>query len=320
MDLLPISPVDKAVMAREYQVDPERRWLETAYAALGAREEPLTKEEGRRLGLDVVLLLARVRERIRERKRRECEEREAREVRESREKERLAMRSLPLTSVLYERERVEKEKEEEEEYFIQRAAAIATAQGLVKSCNPNGNASNAAVDNSAHDDFRHVSPVRSERSYDDDDDEESENECGYDPRMAESMYLPPKPPSTQSPHPTKTHSAFSNSNSKLQNGGTSGGNNSTIMSASGGGSSISTHTHPSFSSSTSLTTPPTHSISQNHPHIQHTSNFPLPPTALHQIHQMQLQHQQHQQQMERGMAMKGYTEEDVSTVKEVFVS
>ncbi|KAH8115180.1 hypothetical protein DFH11DRAFT_1587378 [Phellopilus nigrolimitatus] len=69
MDRLDIAPVDKAVMAREYEVDPARRWLDTAYAALGARDSPLTKNEGLRLGLDVVLHLAEVRERIRERRR-----------------------------------------------------------------------------------------------------------------------------------------------------------------------------------------------------------------------------------------------------------
>lgn len=75
MDKLDISPVDKAVMAREFEVDPARRWLDTAYAALGAREEPLTKNEGLRLGLDVVLHLAEVRERIRARRRMAAESR-----------------------------------------------------------------------------------------------------------------------------------------------------------------------------------------------------------------------------------------------------
>ncbi|KAI5123823.1 hypothetical protein M0805_009115 [Coniferiporia weirii] len=69
MDKLEMSPVDKAVMAREFEVDPARKWLDTAYAALGARDAPLTKNEGLRLGLDVVLQLAEVRERIRERRR-----------------------------------------------------------------------------------------------------------------------------------------------------------------------------------------------------------------------------------------------------------
>ena len=68
MDRLVIPPVDKAVMAREYEVDPTLGWLEQAYAALGAREDPITKAEGLRLGLDVVLQLAELRERIRKRR------------------------------------------------------------------------------------------------------------------------------------------------------------------------------------------------------------------------------------------------------------
>lgn len=68
MDTLEIPPVDRAVWAREFDVDPQRRWLEQAYAALGARAEPLTKSEGLRLGLDAVLQLAQVREQIRERR------------------------------------------------------------------------------------------------------------------------------------------------------------------------------------------------------------------------------------------------------------
>ena len=68
MDGLVIPPVDKAVMAREYEVDPTLGWLEQAYAALGAREDPITKVEGLRLGLDVVLQLAELRERIRKRR------------------------------------------------------------------------------------------------------------------------------------------------------------------------------------------------------------------------------------------------------------
>lgn len=73
MDRLPIPPVDRAVMARAFAVDPSRRWLEIAYAALGTREQPITREEGERLGLDVVLHLAEVRERIRARRLRTSE-------------------------------------------------------------------------------------------------------------------------------------------------------------------------------------------------------------------------------------------------------
>ena len=68
MDGLVIPPVDKAVMSREYEVDPTLGWLEQAYAALGAREDPITKAEGLRLGLDVVLQLAELREKIRKRR------------------------------------------------------------------------------------------------------------------------------------------------------------------------------------------------------------------------------------------------------------
>ena len=67
LDKLEIPPVEKAVMAREYDIDPAYRWLEYAYAALGVREEPITKEEGVRLGLEAVVSLVELRERIRRR-------------------------------------------------------------------------------------------------------------------------------------------------------------------------------------------------------------------------------------------------------------
>ncbi|KAL5483252.1 hypothetical protein ACEPAI_8482 [Sanghuangporus weigelae] len=163
MDKLDIAPVDKAVMAREFQVDPSRRWLETAYAALGAREQPLTKEEGLRLGLDVVLHLAEVRERIRERRRLAAEE-----------QERLrASIPPPPCSVLHEFQRVERD-----EYFAQRAAL---AQ-YVHETRSNGNS-------------RPLSPEGSERS--------------YDSRMAESMYLPPKPHSRDEMNISPTGSSMS---------------------------------------------------------------------------------------------------------------
>lgn len=61
-----MMPVDKAVLARDCEVGND--WLVTAYAELGARESPLTREEGQRLGLDAVIQLAEVRERIRDRR------------------------------------------------------------------------------------------------------------------------------------------------------------------------------------------------------------------------------------------------------------
>jgi len=66
LEALDVMPVDKAVWAFHYDVG--RDWLATAYAALGARATPLTKAEGVRLGLDVVLKLAEVREKIRDRR------------------------------------------------------------------------------------------------------------------------------------------------------------------------------------------------------------------------------------------------------------
>jgi len=65
LDMLDIEPVDKAVMAREYQVDSSFGWLEQAYAAIGEREGSISKAEGERLGLHVVVLLADRRESIR---------------------------------------------------------------------------------------------------------------------------------------------------------------------------------------------------------------------------------------------------------------
>ena len=65
---LKVPAVDKAAMACAYDVDPSWKWQETAYAELGARDEPIQKEEGMRLGLDIVLKLTELRERIRERR------------------------------------------------------------------------------------------------------------------------------------------------------------------------------------------------------------------------------------------------------------
>lgn len=65
LDRIDIEPVDKAVMAREYEVDPAYSWLEQANTAIGEREEAITESEGGRLGLDAVVRLAGLRERIR---------------------------------------------------------------------------------------------------------------------------------------------------------------------------------------------------------------------------------------------------------------
>ncbi|EJD08155.1 uncharacterized protein FOMMEDRAFT_74122 [Fomitiporia mediterranea MF3/22] len=150
MDKLEISPVDKAVMAREFEVDPKRRWLETAYAELGAREQPITKEEGTRLGLDVVLHLAEVRERIRERRRLEAEAREAASVAASRH---------PRSPMLSSYEQLTRHRRSPLPAapvtdWPQYVATVAT-------------------------DSRPISPAESERS--------------YDPKLAESTYLPPRP-------------------------------------------------------------------------------------------------------------------------------
>lgn len=64
LDRIDIEPVDKAVMAREYQIDPAYGWLEQAYAAIGEREESISQSEGERLGLDAVVRLANLRERV----------------------------------------------------------------------------------------------------------------------------------------------------------------------------------------------------------------------------------------------------------------
>lgn len=65
LDTLDIEPIDKAVMALQYEVDPAFGWLERAYTAIGGREEPNSKAEAERLGLDVVVHLAELRERVR---------------------------------------------------------------------------------------------------------------------------------------------------------------------------------------------------------------------------------------------------------------
>lgn len=61
-----ITPIDRVVWGAEYDVG--NNWLLKGYTALGTREEPLSDEEGMRLGLHTVLRLSRLRERIQKRR------------------------------------------------------------------------------------------------------------------------------------------------------------------------------------------------------------------------------------------------------------
>ena len=65
LDKLELDPVDKVVMAREYEVDPAYGWFDQAYTLLGERDAPISKEEGTRLGLDAVVFLSALRENVR---------------------------------------------------------------------------------------------------------------------------------------------------------------------------------------------------------------------------------------------------------------
>ena len=58
----PIDSVDKVVLAVKHNV-PE--WLPPTYAALCQRADPIDIEEGRKLGLETTVLLAKARERVR---------------------------------------------------------------------------------------------------------------------------------------------------------------------------------------------------------------------------------------------------------------
>ncbi|TFY83755.1 hypothetical protein EWM64_g253 [Hericium alpestre] len=57
------SPVDKIVFGRTYTVDD---WLVPGFDALCQREQPLSKEEGHRLGIDDAMLVASLREGVRD--------------------------------------------------------------------------------------------------------------------------------------------------------------------------------------------------------------------------------------------------------------
>ena len=56
------SAIDRIVLARRYDVP---GWREDAYYQLCVRDEALTLEEGHRLGMEDVILLAELRQRIR---------------------------------------------------------------------------------------------------------------------------------------------------------------------------------------------------------------------------------------------------------------
>ncbi|KAH9006325.1 hypothetical protein EDB86DRAFT_2873206 [Lactarius hatsudake] len=60
LESLQIPALQKVVLYQRYDVDRTR--LQTAYTALTVRDEPITIEEGRELGLETSLLLARARE------------------------------------------------------------------------------------------------------------------------------------------------------------------------------------------------------------------------------------------------------------------
>lgn len=58
--LAPIaSPIDKIILGRKYNVE---FWLHHAYIAVCMRPEPLTREEGRRLGVDDVIDICAIRQ------------------------------------------------------------------------------------------------------------------------------------------------------------------------------------------------------------------------------------------------------------------
>ena len=56
------TPIDRIVLARTYDIP---NWLDEEYYRLCVREEALTLEEGRRLGMEDVILLAELRQRVR---------------------------------------------------------------------------------------------------------------------------------------------------------------------------------------------------------------------------------------------------------------
>jgi len=58
---LQLGPVDRIILAKQYDI---RHWLAPALNELAQRPQPLSLEEGTRLGLETALKLASVRERV----------------------------------------------------------------------------------------------------------------------------------------------------------------------------------------------------------------------------------------------------------------
>lgn len=84
LDKMTIEPVHQAALAQTCDV--ELNWKLNSYNAIGIREEPLTEEEGLRLGLTTTTRLVRARERIRDHWKAEAE-RKAEEARKAAEEE-----------------------------------------------------------------------------------------------------------------------------------------------------------------------------------------------------------------------------------------
>ena len=65
----PVSPVDRFILAIQYDI---KEWVLPALLKLAQRPKPISPEEGRKLGLNVALKIASVREKIRIRPRASC--------------------------------------------------------------------------------------------------------------------------------------------------------------------------------------------------------------------------------------------------------
>ena len=57
----PIDPIDKVVLAMQYEI---KEWLLPALLKLAQRSEPISIEEGRRIGFETTVKLASVREKV----------------------------------------------------------------------------------------------------------------------------------------------------------------------------------------------------------------------------------------------------------------
>jgi hypothetical protein len=55
------SPIDKIVLGRKHDIE---EWLGDAYEAVCVRDEPLTLEDGMRLGMEDVIKISATRQRI----------------------------------------------------------------------------------------------------------------------------------------------------------------------------------------------------------------------------------------------------------------